>query len=165
MVKFELTLDDIIHFNQHYIKKHGSFFQKNLQWMLMAVFFIVLTIQVYQTTNSILFYAVVAVLALVIVVLQNRITQYFARKAMVTYVKKNPNFIGQRIYEFDDKELRVRVNEYSSSYPYSGISRLEENKYAYYAYVTEASAVIIPKRIAQQPEALQLIEKLKSVVA
>lgn len=162
MIKFSMSLQDLLLFNKHYVNKHGTFFQKYLNWLVLLVFLLVLAFQVYKAEGGPLSYFMVICFVVIMILLQSRITKYFSAKAMRAYAKKNPVIIGERIYEFNEAELRVKVGDVSSTYPYSSMRWMEETKKAYYVYISEINAIIIPKRLLSNPETQKLIDKIKS---
>lgn len=165
MIKFSMSLQDLLLFNKHYIKKHGTFIQKYLQWLVLLLFIIVLAFQVYRTAGSVFSYLLISCFVVIMILLQGRINKYFSAKAMKAYANKNPAIIGERIYEYDEQELRVKVGGIISNYPYGSMQWIEEGKSAYYVYISEVNAIIIPKRLLSNTEAQKLVDKIKSKLA
>lgn len=165
MIQFKMNPQDLMQFNKHYVKKHGAFLQKYIQWIILLVLVGILSFQVYKTADGWASYFIVVCFAAIMVLLQTYIPKFFARKAMLAFLRKNPSLIGERTYEFDQEQLFVKVDGTTSNYPFASFMRLEEDKFSYYAYINEITAIIIPKRLMQLEEAKDLIEKIKAQLA
>ncbi len=164
MIKFELTFFDIIAFNKHFMKKNGTFIQKYLHWVILLFLVVFMLVSMVKNNASASSYIMIAVLLVAIVFVQKAFADYLRRKAMTAYVKKNPQVIGDRVFEYDKKSLKVTIDNKQIVYPFDSFTKIEEAKDHYFAYVNEQGAVIIPKRLLKQYEGIAIvIDRIKAV--
>lgn len=165
MIKFTLTLNDILAFNKHYAKKNAPFMQRYIHWAIFLLFALFIAFNLYTEKASWPSYLIIIPFLILVASVQAVFTNYLRRRSLVGYVKRNPAVVGDREYSFTETEIIVKLNEGSTSYPFASVIKLEESKLHYFAYVSERTAVIIPKRLLlQYDEAKMLIEKIKSSI-
>ncbi len=155
MISFQLRPVDIDSYHKHYMRKHGTFIQRYLHWIVLSFFVAFVVFTFIEKQASVESYLMVAPIIFLMVLLQNVFTTYLRRKAITAYLKKNPAMIGNRAMYFKATELVVTIDGKDMSYKYSDFKNLESNKTHYFAFVNEQNAVIIPKRIFKNEEELK----------
>lgn len=166
MIKFQLTFNDIEAFNKHFVRSNATFIQKYLHWFILFFFVVFAVWNLQQKNAAIDSYLFLIPLVLGIILFQSAFSRYLKKRMLTSYIKKNPNVVGDREFANNDKILVIKINGKDCEYPYDSFIRLDEDKAHFYAYVSEQSAVIIPKRIFVLFSDMPVIlEKIKAGIA
>ncbi len=166
MIKFYLTFFDIYEFNKYFMTKNANFLQKYLHWILFAFFSVLLFFLLHNNQAPIRSYVVAVILLVAMVFIQKAFTQFLRRKNITKYVQQNPKVLAERELIIEKDKFVVVIDGKNMDYPLKAITKLDESKFHYFAYVSKQSAVIIPKRIlAQFPEVNKLVERMKNIIA
>jgi hypothetical protein len=164
MIKFEQTTEDLIAFNNYYLKTHSNFFQKYWRWIGAGIFTIYVFMMSGQIVDSLLDWGnwfIVGFVSLVTYFL-TRFVNSTKQKEFKTFIKNNPHTIGPRQIDYDEGKVTVTANTSSTDYKYSAFIKIEENSNYFFLFTGNQAALILPKAIPDNQALLKLIEKVKS---
>jgi len=166
MIKFQLTFDDILAYNLHYMKKNGTFLQKYLQYIILLFFVIFMVANFYEHKATLVSYFLIIPIVGIIVFGQQAFSKFLIKKDILAYVKKTPQVVGVRELKFNDKVLTVTVGGKDTDYKFTEFIKLEEGNAHFFAYVSKQTAIIVPKRLLLVgAEVAEIIRKIEEGIA
>ncbi|ALC80213.1 YcxB family protein [Bacillus gobiensis] len=150
-LKYELTKDDYLAFNLHYMK-HSKMIKQSLfmQRFLTPIIFLVLPFVLFWMTREFL------IGFFITFVLVSIVWMAFYPKYFFAYIKKrllkalnegsNDNLLGQHVFIPSEDGLIEKNSAGERKTSWSGIERVEENDDYYFLFLSSMSAYILPKR-------------------
>ncbi|MCA6369021.1 MAG: YcxB family protein [Cytophagales bacterium] len=164
MIKFEQTTEDLIAFNSYYLKTHSTFFQKYWRWLVATVFSIYVFKTSGQIVDSLLNWGNWVIVGFVglITFLLTRLADSTKRKALIAFIKNNPQNIGNRQIDYDEEKVTVITDSSSTDYKYSAFIKVEENDKYFFLFTGKQTALILAKKITDKDALTKLIEKLRT---
>jgi YcxB-like protein len=164
MIKFEQTTEDLIAFNNYYLKTHSTFLQKYWRWLVVAIF----SIYVFKTSGQIIDsllnwgnWVIVGFVGLIAFLL-TRLADSTKRKSLTAFIKNNPQNIGFRQIDYDEEKVTVTTNSSSTDYKYSAFIKVEENDNYFFLFTGKQTAIILPKAIPDNDALVKLVGKFRT---
>lgn len=164
MIKFEQTTEDLIAFNNYYLKTHSTFFQKYWRWLVAGIFSIYVFMTSGQIGDSLLDWGnwfIVGFVGLVTFLL-TRFADSTKQKSLKAFIKNNPQNIGLRQINYDEDKVTVTTNSSSTDYKYSAFIKIEENDDYFFLFTGNQTAIILPKTISDNDALLRLVETTRA---
>ena len=164
MIKFEQTSEDLIAFNNYYLKTHSTFFQKYWRYLAAGIFSIYVFMTSGQIGDALLDWGnwfIVGFVGLVTYLL-TRFADSTKRKSLKEFIKNNPQNIGPRQIDYDVEKVTVTTNSSSTDYKYSAFTKIEENSNYFFLFTGNQTAIILPKTIPDNQALLKLIDTVRT---
>ena len=143
-ITFELSNDDIVHFNKYVITRSSNFFRRSFPYWIFGLFLIYI---IYKSWNdfhysSLILVLITAFLFYLIIWGSSKLMDYNIRKL----VKRNPRLTGYRELELKEGQLVYRFDNNEKTYQKEDFQRIEESNDYIYLFNQRTSAIIIPRR-------------------
>ncbi|MGE8082038.1 YcxB family protein [Peribacillus loiseleuriae] len=167
-LKYEMTKDDHLAFNLHYVK-HSKTIKQSLfmQRFLVPIIFLILPFVLFWMIGEFLigFFITFALISIVWIVFYPK---YFYGH-IIRNVKKvlnegsNDNLLGQHVFISTEDGFIEKSRVGETKIGWSSIERIEENEDYFFLFISTMNAYIVPKRSfpdkASQEDFKKMIDK------
>ena len=157
-LKFKLTAEDVLRFNQFYLKRSSGFIRKYLPYLIFTGFVIYVVYKSWNNfTMAVAGIILITALLFLMLILANR---FILRWHIKKIIQKNPSLTGDREIEIVGGQFIYRFHGKENTYPVDQLSRIVREK-AVYLIDDNAMAIIVPghafKSEAERKEFLDLL--------
>lgn len=166
-IKFELTVDDHIRFNEYHFNAQANFLQKNLR-LILFIFFASYLLYSFQKplSEEIQDWSNLLILAVgggIFYLMDQRF--FKSRKSAVeSLVRENPNSIGMRELKLGEDKIVITGEGTRFEYEYERIINLNEDNNLIYIFFSKRDAILIPKRSLDAEKVFEFLnQKMKQV--
>lgn len=165
-ISYELTIDDWMAFQQHYLSTSKQFNQTKqfVAWIIPAIFLISSLYEIFLGNSNYYSIAVFMGISIVWLLLYPKIFE----KRVLTTIKKileegdNSSILGVHNLVFNEDSLIVNEPNSEQIIKWSAIKRVEETEDYIFVYLNSISACIIPKfKIEDNKNQVKNLLKLK----
>ena len=164
-ISFELTMDDWMAFQEHYLSQSKQFKQSKIFVIVMlpVIFFIFSLFQYFEGDLNYYTLAIYIVISLFWIFLYPKRFDKSCLKKTKKMLEEGNNsaLLGKHDIEFSDDSFFVKEpgSEYKTNW--SAINKIEENEKYIFIYITSVSACILPKfKFGDKKE--KIVEFIKS---
>lgn len=154
-VRFNQTVDDVLHLTWYYYRSNKAL--KVIFIVLLAVMIFAITTKALSEDRTGLDYWIY--LSAILVAVWAVFIPWSVRRRLNKPANKE-HITGNRILVLHEDKLELQTPKTDSSMMWSSFTKLRKTKLCYYLFITEASAVIVPKRAFDDTKEMETFEQL-----
>lgn len=150
-LNFEITTQDMVNWQNYYVKNHASFFVKNIKWFVIIPM-VLISFRTLSDLSQGIYGNVMLDLIFPIGLVALLGYYYFGKggfyaRAMKKMIKNNPQLTGEREMEFKDETFRIQTPESNSEIRYDSLFKWESTGEYEYLFQSKQIAFIIPRHV------------------
>lgn len=154
-VRFNQTIDDVLHLTWYYYRSNKAL--KFIFFALIALMMIAITTRVLSEDRTGLDYWIY--LSAILIAVWAVFIPWSVRRRLNKPANKE-HITGNRTLVLNEDKLELQTPRTDSSMLWSSFTKLRRTKLYYYLFITEASAIIVPKRAFDDAKEMETFEQL-----